>query len=78
MISSIGIISTWISIVICLLLIRHKNPYERELYSRLLIFNSIFQFLLLEIALLIDDFSIGYIANHSATSTTTIYKHASL
>ena len=78
MISSIGIISTWVSIILCILLIRHKNPYERELYSRLLVFNSIFQFLLLEIGLLIDDFSIGYIANHSAISTPTLYKFASL
>ena len=78
MISSIGIISTWISLIICILLIFHKSSYERELYSRLLIFNSIFQFLLLEIGLLIDDFSIGYIANHSASSTPTLYKFASL
>tara|TARA_B100001750_G_scaffold244725_1_gene262718 strand:+ start:31 stop:1938 length:1908 start_codon:yes stop_codon:yes gene_type:complete len=78
LISSIGIISTWISLIICILLIRHKSAYERELYSRLLIFNSIFQFLLLEIGLLIDDFSIGYIANHSASSTPTLYKFASL
>ena len=78
MISSIGILSTWASIVICLLLIFHKSPFERELYSRLLIFNSIFQFLLLEVGLLTDDFSIAYIANHSASSTPTLYKFASL
>ena len=78
MISSIGILSTWASIVICILLIYHKNQFERELYSRFLIFNSIFQFLLLEVGLLIDDFSIAYIANHSASSTPTLYKFASL
>lgn len=78
MISSIGILSTWASIVICLLLIYHKSQFERELYSRLLIFNSIFQFLLLEVGLLTDDFSIAYIANHSASSTPVLYKFASL
>lgn len=78
MISSIGIISTWISIAICMQLIFHKSSFERELYSRLLIFNSIFQFLLLEVGLLTDDFSISYVANHSASSTPTLYKFASL
>ena len=78
MISSIGILSTWASIIICLLLIYHKSQFERELYSRWLIFNSIFQFLLLEVGLLTDDFSIAYIANHSASSTPILYKFASL
>ena len=78
MISSIGILSTWASIIVCLLLIYHKSQFERELYSRWLIFNSIFQFLLLEVGLLTDDFSIAYIANHSASSTPILYKFASL
>jgi len=78
LISSIGILSTWASIIICLLLIYHKSQFEREVYSRLLIFNSVFQFLLLEVGLLTDDFSVAYIANHSASSTPTLYKFASL
>ena len=78
MISSVGILITWVAFF-NLLLILFIN--KKDLYQSLVRINLFLHFLLfciLEIALFLDDFSLNYIANYSASSTPPLYKFASL
>ena len=78
MISSIGIILTWFGFLnlIILFISSNKNLFQTLVRVNLLI--HFLLFCLLEIALFLDDFSLYYIANHSAASTPPLYKFASL
>ena len=78
MISSIGIILTWFGFLNLIILFMSSN---KNLFQTLVRVNLLIHFLLfclLEIALFLDDFSLYYIANHSAASTPPLYKFASL
>ena len=78
MISSIGIILTWFGFLNLIILFISSN---KNLFQTLVRVNLLIHFLLfciLEIALFLDDFSLYYIANHSAASTPPLYKFASL
>jgi len=78
MISSIGIILTWFGFL-NLILICFSN--KKNLFQTLVRINLFIHFLLfclLEVGLFLDDFSLYYIANHSASSTPPMYKFASL
>ena len=78
MISSIGIILTWFGFLnlIILFISSNKNLFQTLVRVNLLIHFLIF--CILEIALFLDDFSLYYVANHSAASTPPLYKFASL
>ena len=78
MISNIGIIVTWISFVNLIFLLFSKSNLQIHKLVRLNLFIHFILFCLLEIGLFIDDFSISYIANYSASTTPPIYKFASL
>ena len=78
MISNIGIIVTWISFVNLIFLFFSKSSLQIQKLVRLNLFIHFILFCLLEIGLFIDDFSISYIANYSASTTPPIYKFASL
>ena len=78
MISNIGIIVTWISFVNLIFLLFSKSNLQIHKLVRLNLFIHFILFCLLEIGLFIDDFSISYIANYSASTTPPIYKIASL
>ena len=78
MISSIGIILTWFGFLNLTILFISSN---KNLFQTLVRVNLLIHFLLfciLEIAIFLDDFSLYYIANHSAASTPPLYKFASL
>ncbi len=78
MISSVGIILTWFGFLnlIVLFITSNKNLFQTLVRVNLLIHFVLF--CTLEIALFLDDFSLYYIANHSAASTPPLYKFASL
>ena len=78
MISSVGILITWIAFLnlLVILLINKKDLYQ--LLVRINLFLHFLLFCILEIALFLDDFSLNYIANYSASSTPPLYKFASL
>ena len=78
MIYNIGIIFSWISLVLLLFLFLNKKAIYTEILTRINLFIQIFLFCLLEIGLFLNDFSISYIANYSARSTPPLYKFASL
>ena len=78
MISNIGIIVTWISFINLIFLLFSKSNLQIHKLVRLNLFIHFILFCLLEIGLFIDDFSISYIANYSASTTPPIYKFASL
>ena len=78
MISNIGIIVTWISFLNLIFLFFTKSNFQTQRLVRLNLFFHFILFCLLEIGLFIDDFSISYIANYSASTTPPIYKFASL
>ena len=78
MIYNIGIIFSWISLVLLLFLFLNKKAIYTEILVRINLFIQIFLFCLLEIGLFLNDFSISYIANYSARSTPPLYKFASL
>ena len=78
MIYNIGIIFSWISLVLLLFLFLNKKAIYTEILTRINLFIQIFLFFLLEIGLFLNDFSISYIANYSARSTPPLYKFASL
>ena len=78
MIYNIGIIFSWISLVLLLFLFLNKKAIYTEILTRINLFIQVFLFCLLEIGLFLNDFSISYIANYSARSTPPLYKFASL
>mgnify|MGYP003335956883 FL=1 len=78
MISSIGILSSWLLFLFLGIILFTNNLLKIHIYIRLIVFLNIFLFLLLEIGLFIDDFSVAYISNYSASSTPPLYKFASL
>ncbi len=78
MIYSIGIVLSWSSFLVLILLLLSNRNYYIQIFVRLNLFIHILMFLILEIGLFLDDFSISYIANYSATSTPPLYKFASL
>ena len=78
MISSIGILLTWVGSLNLIILFFSNN---KKIFHSLVRINLLIHFMLfclLEIGLFLDDFSIFYIANHSAATTPPIYKFASL
>ena len=78
MIYNSGIIFSWISFVLLVILFFNKKEIYTEILVRLNLFVQVFLFCLLEIGLFLNDFSISYIANYSAESTPPLYKFASL
>ena len=78
MISSLGLILSWLCLLNLFILFISNNKFRIQLLIRLNLLINFLMFCLLEIALFIDDFSISYIANYSAKSTPAVYKFASL
>src|SRR5210317_567927 len=78
MIYNTGIIFSWISFVLLVILFFNKKEIFTEILVRLNLFVQVFLFCLLEMGLFLNDFSISYIANYSAKSTPPLYKFASL
>jgi len=78
MIYNTGIIFSWISFALLVILLFNKKEIFTEILVRLNLFVQVFLFCLLEIGLFLNDFSISYIANYSAESTPPLYKFASL
>ena len=78
MISSVGIVFSWISFSLLVILFFNKKKYYTEILVRINLFIQIFLFCLLEVGLFLNDFSVSYIANYSAKSTPPLYKFASL
>ena len=78
MISSIGIVFSWISFSLLVILFFNKKKYYTEILVRINLFIQVFLFCLLEVGLFLNDFSVSYIANYSAKSTPPLYKFASL
>lgn len=78
MISSVGIIFTWFGFLNLIILFISSNKNLFQTLVRVNLFIHFLLFCILEIALFLDDFSLYYIANHSAASTPPIYKFASL
>ena len=78
MISSIGLIISWLCLLNLIILLVSSNKFRIELLIRLNLLLNFLLFCILEIALFIDDFSISYVANYSAKSTPPVYKFASL
>ena len=78
MISSIGLIISWLCLLNLIILLLSSNKFRIQLLIRLNLLLNFLLFCILEIALFIDDFSISYVANYSAKSTPPVYKFASL
>ncbi|MDA7850242.1 cytochrome c biogenesis protein CcsA [Acidimicrobiaceae bacterium] len=78
MISSIGLVVSWLCLLNLLILVVSNNKFRIQLSIRLNLLLNFLLFCFLEIALFIDDFSISYVANYSAKSTPPVYKFASL
>jgi len=78
MISSVGIVFSWISFSLLVILFFNKKKYYTEILVRINLFIQVFLFCLLEVGLFLNDFSVSYIANYSAKSTPPLYKFASL
>ena len=78
MISSIGILLTWLGSLNLIILFFSNNKKYFQSLVRINLLIHFMLFCLLEIGLFLDDFSIFYIANHSAATTPPIYKFASL
>jgi cytochrome c biogenesis factor len=78
MISSIGLIISWLCLLNLIILLVSSNKFRIQLLIRLNLLLNFLLFCILEIALFIDDFSISYVANYSAKSTPPVYKFASL
>ena len=78
MISSIGILLTWLGSLNLIILFFSNNKKYFQSLVRINLLIHFTLFCLLEIGLFIDDFSIYYIANHSAATTPPLYKFASL
>ena len=78
MISSIGIILTWFGFLNLILMCFSNKKNLFQTLVRVNLFIHFLLFCLLEVGLFLDDFSLYYIANHSASSTPPMYKFASL
>ncbi len=78
MISSIGIILTWFGFMNLILMCFSNKKNLFQTLVRINLFIHFLLFCLLEVGLFLDDFSLYYIANHSASSTPPMYKFASL
>ena len=78
MISSIGIILTWFGFLNLILMCISNKKNLFQTLVRINLFIHFLLFCLLEVGLFLDDFSLYYIANHSASSTPPMYKFASL
>jgi len=78
MISSIGILLTWLGSLNLIILFFSNNKKYFQSLVRINLLIHFMLFCLLEIGLFLDDFSIYYIANHSAATTPPLYKFASL
>ena len=78
MISSIGLIISWLCLLNLIILLVSSNKFRIELLIRLNLLLNFLLFCILEVALFINDFSISYVANYSAKSTPPVYKFASL
>ena len=78
MISSIGILLTWLGSLNLIILCFSNNKKYFQSLVRINLLIHFMLFCLLEIGLFLDDFSIYYIANHSAATTPPLYKFASL
>ena len=78
MISSIGIILTWFGFLNLILMCLSNKKNLFQTLVRINLFIHFLLFCLLEVGLFLDDFSLYYIANHSASSTPPMYKFASL
>jgi cytochrome c-type biogenesis protein CcmF len=78
MISSIGLIISWLCLLNLIILLVSSKKFRIQLLIRLNLLLNFLLFCILEIALFIDDFSISYVANYSAKSTPPVYKFASL
>lgn len=78
MISSIGILLTWLGSLNLIILFFSNNKKYFQSLVRINLLIHFTLFCLLEIGLFLDDFSIYYIANHSAATTPPLYKFASL
>ena len=78
MISSIGILLTWLGSLNLMILFFSNNKKYFQSLVRINLLIHFTLFCLLEIGLFLDDFSIYYIANHSAATTPPLYKFASL
>lgn len=78
MIYNTGIILSWITFICLFLLFFSKKNKNIQVLVRLNLFFHFILFFLLEIGLFLDDFSLYYIANYSASSTPPLFKFASL
>ena len=78
MISSIGIILTWFGFLNLILMCFSNKKNLFQTLVRINLFIHFLLFCLLEVGLFLDDFSLYYIANYSASSTPPMYKFASL
>ncbi len=78
MISSIGLVVSWLCLLNLIILLVSNDKFRIQLLIRLNLLLNFLLFCILEIALFIDDFSISYVANYSAKSTPPVYKFASL
>mgnify|MGYP001159703882 FL=1 len=78
MISSLGLILSWLCLLNLIILLISNNKFRIQFLVRMNLLINFLMFCLLEIGLFIDDFSISYIANYSAKSTPAVYKFASL
>ena len=78
MISSIGIILTWFGFLNLILMCFSNKKNLFQTLVRINLFIHFLLFCLLEVGLFLDDFSLYYVANHSASSTPPMYKFASL
>ena len=78
MISSIGILLTWLGSLNLIILFFSNNKKYFQSLVRINLLIHFTLFCLLEIGLFLDDFSIYYIANHSAATTPPLYKFASI
>ena len=78
MIYNIGIIFSWLSFGVLILLFLNKKDIYTEVLVRINLFIQVFLFCLLEVGLFLNDFSLSYVANYSARSTPPLYKFASL
>ena len=78
MISSIGIILTLFGFLNLILMCFSNKKNLFQTLVRINLFIHFLLFCLLEVGLFLDDFSLYYIANHSASSTPPMYKFASL
>src|SRR6056300_653181 len=74
MISTIGLILSWICLLNLLILFFSNNKFRINLMVRLNLLINFLLFCLLEIGLFINDFSFNYISNYSPTTSPHLYQ----